>query len=900
MDSHAAANDEGLAEAGECKPGRLVMDLLRNRVKTPRPVTEHFRREALLTRMRSALRPGCILHLEAPAGYGKSCELAAALSAAEHAADAVSWVTLNHQDNEPSRLLSLLSIALHCDTESGPPAITSDSSQLADALDLLLVQYARGAAGAEPRVLVLDGLDVLSSSAAIALIRRLLAHLPPSLSLALTSRQSLPFETHAYEIQGRFTRLSSDQLELSREETLAFFQPLMDRDLVTQVAVEHVYSLTEGWLTPLALYRLEVQAHGESRLPIQEARNVVAFLNGAVSGQLTQAQRRSLMVMSEMDAVSDELFQAIADPHCALDYSPSRAAAAGMPVRGVPNRGRWFRVLPLVREWLLAEPSPGRAARATLACDWFSRQGQFTEALRYALMCDDSDRALAVASSGSEDLLISQDTASLLTLRRSLPLGLIQSSPRLRVVYSWVHAIGGQFREARGLLEGLCSKEQEELSGRISALRAFLLSGEGNIEAALPEADAALDSAELSCHGRLVTLLVKSGALCALGRFAEARSANRSAARLAREAGDAGSEMLTVYAHARIELAKGALKHAERLLRTGLDTAVSEPVRPPRVGEGRLMINLALVMWHQGRIAEADRLLTRIIRQADQTRDLALLLALAVRVLISKAQDRLDEAFAWIGVAERTMHAWQVDDAVFVPVLEALKISCWLATGQWDSAAQSMTRLSPYREQFRVLELFPMMPGLLDTLEVRVALAADRLDEARDLLDRPSGGSDQGRHFGHQLHLSLLGALTSFRQGEKSRAFEAVRKVVELAEPEHYISPFIELKGEIRELVAQGLAGSGRSRVRDSLRELFGLTVEPAAGIQASTLPDPISDREFGVLELIAMGLSNQEIADRLHISLHTVKTHARRINAKLGVKSRTQAIVRARELGLL
>ncbi len=897
MDNHAAANDEGLAEASERKSGRLVMDLLRNRVKTPGPFAEYFKRDALLEQMRSALGPGCILHLEAPSGYGKTCELAAALATAEHSTAAVSWVTLNHQDNEPSRLLSLLSIALRCDTESGTPAVTSTASQLADALDLLLVQYASGAASNEVRVLVLDGVDVLSGSTAIALVQRLLAYLPASLSLALTSRHSLPFETHTYEIQGRFTRLGSDQLELSREETLAFYQPLMDRDLVTQVAVEHLYSLTEGWLTPLALYRLEVQAHGESRLPIQEARNVVSFLNSVVSGQLSQAQRRSLMVMSEMDAVSDELFQVIADLTCDLEFPPSRAAAAGIPVRRVPNRGRWFRVLPLVKGWLQVAPSPTRAAKA---CEWFQRQGQFTEALRYALMSEDTDLALTVASSGSEDLLISQDTASLLSLRKSLPAGLIQHSPRLRVVYSWVHAIGGQFREARALLDGLARDEQEALSGRISALSAFLLSGEGRIEEALPEADLALASTELSCHGRLVTLLVKSGALCAQGQFAEARSANRDAARLARQAGDAGSEMLTVYAHARIELAKGALKHAERLLRTGLDTAVSESVRPPRVGEGRLMVSLALVMWHQGRIAEADRLLTRIIRQADQTRDLALLLALAVRVLISKSQDRMDDAFAWIGVAERTMHAWQVDDAVFVPVLEALKISCWLSTGQWESAVQSMAKLSPYRAQCRVLELFPMMPGLLDTLEVRLALAGDRLADVRERLDEQLHRHDLGRHFGHQIHLVLLSAMTSFRQGEKSRAVEEFKKAIELAESDHYISPFVELKGEIRELAVLGLAGSGRSRIRDSLRELFGLSVEPAAGNPPSTLPDPISDREFVVLELIAMGLSNQEIADRLHISLHTVKTHARRINAKLGVKSRTQAIVRARELGLL
>ena len=61
-----------------------------------------------------------------------------------------------------------------------------------------------------------------------------------------------------------------------------------------------------------------------------------------------------------------------------------------------------------------------------------------------------------------------------------------------------------------------------------------------------------------------------------------------------------------------------------------------------------------------------------------------------------------------------------------------------------------------------------------------------------------------------------------------------------------------------------------------------------------------ISQRELAVLKLIAEGLSNQEIAERLFISLHTVKTHARRINGKLAVKSRTQAIIKAREIGVI
>ena len=117
-----------------------------------------------------------------------------------------------------------------------------------------------------------------------------------------------------------------------------------------------------------------------------------------------------------------------------------------------------------------------------------------------------------------------------------------------------------------------------------------------------------------------------------------------------------------------------------------------------------------------------------------------------------------------------------------------------------------------------------------------------------------------------------------------------------MAGEEHYISPFAELRGELQELLEKTWSQLPDTPFVEAVGALYGLTDMK----EQAPLAEPISDREQGVLELIAQGLSNQDIADRLHISLHTVKTHARRINAKLEVKSRTQAIVRARELGLL
>ena len=190
-----------------------------------------------------------------------------------------------------------------------------------------------------------------------------------------------------------------------------------------------------------------------------------------------------------------------------------------------------------------------------------------------------------------------------------------------------------------------------------------------------------------------------------------------------------------------------------------------------------------------------------------------------------------------------------------------------------------------------------MLPGMLDTLGIRQLLATDQLMQAEEALHSMRVGCNGAA--GLLLHLGLLEVALNFRLGAKTKALAALTKVIQEAEPEHYISPFIELRKELTEVMAQALAGLPATDFTDQLRRIYGLSASPAVG-SAAQLAEPISERELGVLELIAMGLSNQDIADRLHISLHTVKTHARRINAKLEVKSRTQAIVRARELGIL
>ncbi|WP_166264368.1 LuxR C-terminal-related transcriptional regulator [Marinobacter caseinilyticus] len=902
FDEGCAANDEYLSLAGGAQTGELIWDLLQHRIKTPASkFAGHLDRPRAEHKIATALRPGHILHLEAPAGYGKSVALRDAIK--DTPPESVSWITLNAHDNDPSRLLALLMLALKRPELRHQSLSKPISGSLTDSLTLLLSGFRAADYPGEALTLILDGTDVLVTAPALAMLEQLLRELPSAIALVIVSRSPLPIETHVFSLAGRFQRLTTDTLALSRAETLTYFDECMASGHLTILAVEHLYTITEGWLTPLALYRQELIGSDDERLPIQETHSVQRFLQDTLFSRLTSGQQRCLCFMSEFEVISDDLFYQIADEACDRNFSPSVVFDNGLPLRAESGRGRWFRFNGLARDWLLNRGASGLQARASIASNWFELRGEYSEALRYALVSNDVDRALAIASDGSEALLVSQDTASLLKLRRNLPVSLIRKSPRLRIVYGWVHAVGGQFGEAHKLINELSEDDQYRLKGRLSALRAFILRGEGDIHKALEEADLAIEDPGLTTHARLIALLVRSSALCAAGNFSEARSANRDASRLARESGDSGCEMLAVYDHARIQLGKGYLKRAEQLLRHGLDAAMSDGDRPPRIGEGRLQLSLALVLWHQGRHEEADKLLVHCTRYAGQTRDLVFLMALALRALIAKAKGHSEEAFSWIGQAERMMQIWHVDDAVYVPVLEALKVTCWLSQDQHQSAEPALAKLKGYRNQEKVPELFPMLPGLLDTLQIRFDLAGGNLKAAAlALAGLKHGVSQSVQPFGMSLYSDLLNAIACQQDGKPEKANGLLKKAIEKAAEEHYLSPFVELKRELAGTIELMLSRLPPSSFVESLRHVFPVNDAIQGGSLRAPEPlaEPISEREQGVLELIAMGLSNQDIADRLHISLHTVKTHARRLNAKLEVRSRTQAIVRARELGLL
>ena len=338
-----AANDEFQTANSSLQSGELVRDLMEHRLRVPSVPDDTLARPNLDRMICQALQAGRLLQLEAPGGYGKTHALVRALASAPDVN--VRWISLNAGDNAPSRFLSILAMALGLAEVLSPNGGTFE-----DHLTMLLVNRDRQAREVR-EVLVLDNVHHLTNPAVSGLLHQLVTHLPSGLSVAMASRLPVPFESHTLELNGNYTRLGPDILEFSRSETFEFFAKARSDGLITSVAIDHLFGLTEGWPTPLALYRRELKQGGERRA-LHETPSVERFLKDCIAAQLGSTQLKSMRAIAELDTCSDELFFAIEPSVSESGMPPSEAAERGLPLKPVPGRGRWYRLNPLLQAWL--------------------------------------------------------------------------------------------------------------------------------------------------------------------------------------------------------------------------------------------------------------------------------------------------------------------------------------------------------------------------------------------------------------------------------------------------------------------------------------------------------------------------------------------------------------------
>ncbi|WP_240447845.1 helix-turn-helix transcriptional regulator, partial [Pseudomonas aeruginosa] len=564
----------------------------------------------------------------------------------------------------------------------------------------------------------------------------------------------------------------------------------------------------------------------------------------------------------------------------------------------------------LFSDLLLARPLPDFGPSAgslhLRACGWFSRHGLLDQAVEQALRAGQPDVAASLVQNLSEEqLLAEQNIATLLRWKMDLPDSLLASTPRLILLYGWALALACQLDAAEELAGQLArflpapdESAQRDLLAQWQALSGVIARGRGDIDKAEAHCREALQDLAGERYGtRLQCLSTLSNLAVTRGDFWQARNYNRDALEFAQRYGNPLFEALVHYDRARVLQARGEVARAEEEVRQGLERLQHLPAQRRYAVRGRLLLYRGYLRSLALQPDEARKWIKQGIEETRSCRDVSLVIGYCVLASLEGRLGNYAAAFARLGDVERLMHAWDIPPIYYLAAITLIKCELWLAQGQTELAGVWLQRLGgTYGGQAATPpECSPLLPLHVELLQAGLERREGRPEEAARRLDRLARSTrENGALLPARLALGQLAAL-HLEQGREREALATLQQAMEGAVggallPLHEL--LVQQPEWLREQLQRFPACPGAQRMR-------ALLPEPPAE-PAGSAGEVLSGRELAVLELIAQGLSNQEISERLFISLHTVKSHARHINDKLGVERRTQAVARAKHMGLL
>ncbi|KPY66809.1 ATP-dependent transcriptional regulator [Pseudomonas savastanoi pv. nerii] len=737
-------------------------------------------------------------------------------------------------------------------------------------------------------------------------------HLPVGLVVMVTSRQRPDWHLARLRLTRQLLEINEQDLRLTHAESMA----VLDRhsSSLDSEVLQNLIQRSEGWVAGLRFWLLAASEAGDESAFSQALRGsevlIREYLLEEVIDCLPTDVQAFLYDTACLERFCAGLCDAARDSHDSVEMIRYLQAHQVFLVP-LDEQGRWFRYHHLFSELLRARQAGGaQPTRLHLnACRWFSTQGQLDEAVEQALRAGHLDVAANLVQSLSEEqLLAEQNVGMLLRWKMDLPDDLLTSTPRLIVLYAWALGLACQLDAAEELANQLSrflpapsATAQKSMLAQWLALSGIIARGRGDSEKTERYCTEALLTLPEKRYGqRLVCLSTLANLAVANGDLWRARVLNRDALELAQRVANPLFEALAHYDRARVLQARGEILRALDEVRRGqqrlkgLSTVRLYAVRARLTLYEGYLLTLRLQV-DQGRV-----LLLAGLAEARACRDISVLIGHCVIATMEGCAGRFAEAFAELAEVERLMHIWDVPPIYYLAMVTLVKCELWLLQGRMDLAEAWLLRLTQaYNGEpgAAAPECHPQLP--------------QHIELQRAVLDRLQGddvASEQRlqaleRH-AREVGAPLLGLIAMTQQiglllsqTRRDEARELLLRSLQSAAGGALI-PFKTLLGEHSQWLHEQLLQLPSCKVREALLEELPASCTPTP--EPAHDSDCLSVRELGVLHLIAQGCSNQEISEQLFISLHTVKTHASHINSKLGVERRTQAVARAKALGLL
>ena len=861
-------------------------------------------RPRLIERLNEGLHRKLIF-ISAPAGFGKTTLVREWVAGSERP---IAWLSLDAGDNDSTRFLTYLVAALQTIEATVGEGVSRvlQSPQPPPTTAILIALLNDLTTIRDHFVLVLDDYHVLNAKPIDQAVTFLIEHLPLQMHLIITTREDPALPLARLRVGGQLSELRAVDLRFTPSEATAFLTEAMGLTLEAE-DIARLARRTEGWIAGLQLAAISLQGQEDTASFIRSFTGshhfVLDYLVEEVLHQQPENIQTFLLRTSILDRMTGPLCDAVLqNPSGSGQETLEYIEHANLFLIPLDNERRWYRYHQLFAD-LLRQRLPQRSTSSTgdevedvselhyRASVWYEEHGLEIEAFHHAANANAVARAEYLMEGKGMPLQFRGAGAPVLNWLESLPKAVLDARPSLWVTYASTLLFSGQhtaveqkLRAAEVALQGTEPDDRTtDLIGRIASMRATLAVIQQDGETIMTQSRRALEY----LHPDNVT--VRTATTWTLG-YAYQLQGDRTAASQAYTEVIATGKVLgeSIYTIAatinlgQLQEADNQLSLATRTYRRVLQLA-GEPLQPIAC-EGYLGLARIAYQWNDLAIAEQyGQQCLYLTRQMESVDTFVLYEVLLARLKlaqgdVSGAAAVLDEAEAFVRQHHFVYRMREVAAAQVLMLLRQGNLATAAHLAQMHDLPISLARV--YLAQGDPSAALAVLVPVHEQAEAK-------------------GWADE------RLKVMVLQAVALYMNGEQDKAVQLLCDALALAAPGGFIRLFVDEGPPMAHLLSAVVA---RGMMLDYIGKL--LVVLEAEGqkgedtpsllLRAQPLIEPLSRRELEVLHLMAQGLSNQQICERLVLALDTVKGHNRNIFSKLQVQRRTEAVARARELGLL
>ena len=863
-------------------------------------------RPRLLERLDAGSHTKLIL-ISAPAGYGKTTLITQWIQQIQSNKTAqICWYSLDEDDNGTQQFFRYLASAVEA-----LPGMQNALKQLLQSPQPLPVKNLMNAfindaaAVSTPFFLILSDYHVIESAEIDQAMDFIIEKMPAPMTLIITSRSDPGFPMARRRARGELIELRVDDLRFTESEAIQFIQQATNLTLsLDQIAA--LETRTEGWIAGLQMAALSIQGQEDTDGFIRAFTGSHRFVLDYLVEEVLQIQPERVRSFLLRTSILDELCGPLCDAVTGQEGGRvmlEKLERSNLFVVPLDDERRWYRYHHLFAELLrqrlqqgFVSPTGERGMEEVeelhiRASKWFEDNGLEIEAFQHAAAANDVERAARLIEGKGAPLHFRGAASQVLSWLTSLPESMLDGRPSLWVTYASVLLFVGQNSATEPKLQAAeaaiakaeSDDELRDLIGRIAAMRATMAVSRNALDIIISQSQRAL------AHLRPENLPYRTAVNWTLGYAYQSQGDRLKASQAYNEIISAAETFEnSIYLIAaltslgqiqetdnQLSLAAESYEHVLRL-------AGDPPL--PIACEAHLGLARLNYQWNDLTAAQKHgQKSEQLVQQIESVPSVVSHKLFLARLLL--AQGDVSAVDAVFQEAEAYIHqhnfVFQMADVAAIQVIVSLS--------QGDLVAATDLAQTHH----------------LPISQARVHLAQGDPGKALDVLAPVRQQAEEKSWQDERLKVLILQALAYWAQGRSETAVELLKDALALAKPGGFIRIFVDEGASMARLLYEALGcGIEPAYVRRLLAAFPVADSKPAAlslpPDAESGLVEPLSMRELEVLQVIAEGLSNQEVANRLYLSLHTVKVHVRNIFAKLGVKNRTQAVAKGRALGIL